>query len=109
MISTFSLPAIAPINWSSHLSVELPQGRRLFLRFQMLIKISASKAAGSETTEAYPCGRSQVGIARERSLGKQRVLARWGWAGGNVGISSSRLREAERAHEVFDRRGVVAR
>ena len=74
----------------------------------MLLKISASKAAGSETTEAYPCGRSQVGIARERSLGKQRVLARWGCAGGNVGIFSSRLREAERVYEPFDRRGVVA-
>ncbi len=32
---------------------------RLFRRFQRLLKISASKAAGSGTTEAYPGGTSQ--------------------------------------------------
>src|SRR5207247_10623090 len=62
-----------------------------------LLKISASKAAGSGTTEAYPCGTSQGGTRLKTKLGKGRVLARWGWAGENVGIFSSRLKFANGA------------
>jgi hypothetical protein len=68
-----------------------------FERFQRLLKISASKAAGNGMTEAYPCGTSQGGTRTRTQPGKGRVLARWGWAGENVGIFSSRLQFADGA------------
>jgi hypothetical protein len=64
----------------------------VFQRIKRLLKISASKAAGSGTTEAYPCGTSQGGTRLRTKLGKERVSARWGWAGENIGIFSSRPR-----------------
>ena len=73
-----------------------------------LLKISASKAAGSGTTEAYPCGTSQGGMRLRAKLGKRRVLARWGWAGENVGIFSSRLEVADGALEDSDLRHRIA-
>ncbi len=51
-------------------------------RFQRLLKISASKAAGSVTTEAYPCGTSQGGTRTRTKL---------------EGIFSSGLQFADRA------------
>jgi len=62
-----------------------------------MLKISASKAAGSVTTEAYPCGTSQGGTRLRTKLGKGCVLAHRGWAGENAGIFSSRLEFADGA------------
>ena len=73
-----------------------------------LLKISASKAAGSGTTEAYPCGTSQGGMRLRTKLGKQRVWARRGWAGENVGIFSSRLEIADGALKNRDLRHRIA-
>jgi hypothetical protein len=46
---------------------------------------------------AYLCGTSQEGMRLRTELGKQRVLARRGWAGEKVGIFSSRLQVADGA------------
>ena len=45
---------------------------------------------------------------RERSLGKQRVLARRGWAGENAGIFSSRLQVSDGALKNGDLRHRIA-
>ncbi|MBU6434844.1 MAG: hypothetical protein KJS98_16175, partial [Nitrospirae bacterium] len=64
-----------------------------FQGLQRLLKISASKAGGSGTTEAYPCGTSQ-GDARLRTQLE--------------GIISSRLEFADGALENGDLRHRIA-
>ena len=67
-----------------------------------------NEAAESGTTERCPCGTSQGGMRLRTELGKQRVLARRGWAGENVGIFSSQLEVADGALKNGDLRHRIA-
>ena len=93
MTSSLPLSGITPINRAGHLSVE-PSSRRATL---------------SEIPEAAQNFHRQG----RREFGRRGVLVLYVEVDGRLrtkleGIFSSRLREAERAHKTFDRRGVVA-
>ena len=59
------------------------------MRAVRLLKKAANEAAGERKPEAYPLGYVEDFVEPRTKIGKGRVLARRGWAGGMLVFFSS--------------------